>query len=36
MENLTFALFLALVFWLAFEMGDGGGGSRRRFRVPLS
>jgi hypothetical protein len=34
MSDLIYVVFLAVVIWLAFEIGDGGGGSRRRLRVP--
>jgi hypothetical protein len=34
MADFTYILFLAVVIWLAYEIGDGGGGSRRRLRVP--
>lgn len=36
MADWTFVLFLAVVIWLAIELSDGGGGSRRRLRYPVS
>jgi hypothetical protein len=36
MMDFTYIVFLAVVIWLAIEFGDGGGGSRRRLRVPAS
>jgi hypothetical protein len=36
MADSTFLLFLAVVIWLAIELSDGGGGSRRRLRHPVS
>lgn len=29
-------LFFAIVIWLAIHLGDGGGGGRRRSRVPAA
>jgi hypothetical protein len=37
MSDAAYALFLAIVIWLAFEFNnDGGGGTRQRLQVPLS
>jgi hypothetical protein len=27
-------IFFAIVIWLAIELSDGGGGGRRRLRMP--
>lgn len=35
MEDLGFALFLAVVCWLAVKLNDGDGGGRRS-RVPVA
>jgi len=35
MDDASYALFLAIVIWLVYEINDGGGGKRQRLRLPI-